>query len=110
MKDSRQRDQLGRDLGVLCVEIEATGLIDDFPCLVIRGICDYTDSHKSKEWQGYTAIVAVAYAKELVSVAPIDQIKTTPTAPNTISNPGEIFYISCVTSCLLPNSTPIKGS
>lgn len=91
IKDSRRRDQLGRDLGVLCVEMEAAGLMDDFPCLVVRGICDYADSHKNKEWQGYAAVVAAAYAKELVSVAPIDQIKTTPTAPKTISNTGEIF-------------------
>lgn len=103
MKDSKQQDQLGRDLRVLCVEMEAAGLMDDFPCLVVRGICDYADLHKSKEWQGYTAMVATAYAKELVSVAPIDRIKTTPTTPNIISNPGEIFYISSVTSCLLPN-------
>ena len=40
--------------------------MNNFPCLVIRGICDYSDSHKSKEWQGYAAMVAAAYAKDLL--------------------------------------------
>jgi hypothetical protein len=48
--------------------MEAAGLMDNFPCVVIRGICDYADSHKNKEWQGYAAATAAAYAKELLSV------------------------------------------
>ena len=42
------RDRLRRELNVLCFEIEAAGLMDSFLCLVIRGICDYADSHKNK--------------------------------------------------------------
>ena len=89
VKDARRRDQLARDLGVLCVEMEAAGLMNDFPCLVIRGICDYADSHKNNEWQGYAAAVAAAYAKELVLVVPIDQIETTLTARDTLADSGE---------------------
>ena len=40
--------------------------MNHFPCLVIRGICDYSDSHKNKEWQGYAAMAAAAYAKDLL--------------------------------------------
>jgi nucleoside phosphorylase len=47
--------------------MEAAGLMNNFPCLVIRGICDYSDSHKRKDWQGYAAMVAAAYAKDLLS-------------------------------------------
>jgi hypothetical protein len=50
--------------------MEAAGLMNSFPCLVIRGICDYADSHKNKDWQGYAAAVAAAYSKELLLVAP----------------------------------------
>ncbi|KAE8363618.1 hypothetical protein BDV27DRAFT_158635 [Aspergillus caelatus] len=67
IKDAIFRDKLAADQDVLCFETEAVGLMNHIPCLVIRGICDYTDSHKSKEWQGYAAIVAAAYAKELLS-------------------------------------------
>ena len=44
--------------------------MDSFPCLVIRGICDYADSHKNKIWQPYAAATAAAYAKELLLVIP----------------------------------------
>ncbi|KAL2834634.1 hypothetical protein BJY01DRAFT_81615 [Aspergillus pseudoustus] len=68
MRHGRTRESLRKDLNVLCFEMEAAGLMDIFPCLVIRGICDYADSHKSKIWQGYAAAVAAAYAKELLGV------------------------------------------
>lgn len=68
IKDASARDQLNNDLGgsVLCLEMEAAGLMNNFPCLVIRGICDYADSHKNKDWQEHAAAVAAAYAKELL--------------------------------------------
>ncbi|KAF1809967.1 TPR repeat protein [Eremomyces bilateralis CBS 781.70] len=60
--------------GVLCFEMEAAGLMNNFPCLVIRGICDYADSHKNKKWQPYAAGTAAAYAKELLSVIPVADV------------------------------------
>jgi nucleoside phosphorylase len=68
MKDAQVRDNLAQELDVLCFEMEAAGLMDNFPCLAIRGICDYSDSHKNKQWQKYAAAAAAAYAKELLSV------------------------------------------
>ena len=65
MKDANVRDTLAKD-GILCFEMEAAGLMNNFPCLVIRGICDYSDSHKNKEWQGYAAMTAAAYTKDLL--------------------------------------------
>lgn len=69
LKDALIRDRLAAEMDVLCFEMGAAGLTD-FPCLVIRGICDYSDSHKNQEWQGYAAIAAAAYAKELLSSIP----------------------------------------
>jgi nucleoside phosphorylase len=55
--------------------MEAAGLTDHFPCLVIRGICDYCDSHKNKNWQQYAAATAAAYAKELLqSIYPASEL------------------------------------
>lgn len=76
IKDSKTRDKLKKDLGILCVEMEAAGLMDDFSCLVIRGICDYADSHKNNKWQPYAAATAAAYAKELLSIIPAQEIVT----------------------------------
>jgi nucleoside phosphorylase len=70
MKDSELRDRLAQQYGILCFEMEAAGLMDELPTLVIRGICDYCDSHKNKEWQGYAALVAAAYAKAFLSGIP----------------------------------------
>ncbi|CAH0055940.1 unnamed protein product [Clonostachys solani] len=66
MRDGATRDRLQREKQVDCFEMEAAGLMDDFPCLVIRGICDYSDSHKNKAWQPYAASTAAAYAKDLL--------------------------------------------
>jgi nucleoside phosphorylase len=66
MKDASVRDQLIEEKDVLCFEMEAAGLMNNFPCLVIRGICDYSDSHKNKDWQGYAAMAAAAYAKDIL--------------------------------------------
>jgi nucleoside phosphorylase len=80
IKHGATRDRLRRELGVLCFETEAAGLMDSFPCLVVRGICDYADSHKNKLWQEYAAAAAAAYAKELVLATPPDQVLRGPTA------------------------------
>lgn len=66
MRDSKTRNEIASKEQVLCFEMEAAGLMDNFPCLVIRGICDYADSHKNKRWQRYAAATAAAYAKELL--------------------------------------------
>ena len=70
MRHGRTRDRWAREENVVCFEMEAAGLMDRFPCLVIRGICDYADSHKNKRWQNYAAATAAAYAKELLYTIP----------------------------------------
>jgi nucleoside phosphorylase len=74
MKHGTTRDEIAKEEGVICFEMEAAGLMDSFRCLVIRGICDYADSHKNKIWQPYAAATAAAYAKELLSIIPPQEI------------------------------------
>ncbi|KAL5355000.1 hypothetical protein BJX96DRAFT_161480 [Aspergillus floccosus] len=71
MRSGTTRDDVARKLDVICFEMETAGLIDILPCLPIRGICDYSDSHKSKEWQRYAAATAAAYARELLEELPV---------------------------------------
>ncbi|KAL7918284.1 hypothetical protein ACQKWADRAFT_304609 [Trichoderma austrokoningii] len=66
-KNAIIRDQLALQHEVLCFEMEAAGLMNEFPCLVIRGICDYSDAHKNDDWQGYAAMTAAAYAKSFLN-------------------------------------------
>ena len=70
MKDGISRDQYARDLGVICFEMESAGLMDNLPCIPIRGICDYGDSHKNKQWQNYAALVAASFAKDMIAHVP----------------------------------------
>ncbi|ROW12389.1 hypothetical protein VMCG_00790 [Cytospora schulzeri] len=80
MQDALFRDQLSNEKDVLCFETEAAGLMNHFPCLVIRGICYYSDTHKHEEWQGYAAMTAAAYAKDLLCLI----------APNKVGAEGKI--------------------
>ncbi|KAJ5932852.1 hypothetical protein N7516_007341 [Penicillium verrucosum] len=75
MKDALIRDRLTAEKDVLCFEMEAAGLMNTFPCLVIRGIYDYSDSHKNKDWQGYAAMVAATYAKDLLQRISLNRIE-----------------------------------
>ncbi|CEN62898.1 hypothetical protein ASPCAL09526 [Aspergillus calidoustus] len=67
IRDAALRDRLADQYGFLCFEMEAAGILNVLPSLVIRGICDYSDSHKSKIWQEYAAATAAAYAKLLLT-------------------------------------------
>ncbi|KAG8626574.1 hypothetical protein KVT40_005519 [Elsinoe batatas] len=75
LRDAAKRDELARLHHILCIEMEAAGLMNHWPCLVIRGICDYADSHKNKRWQGYAAMTAAAYAKSLPLRLPADKVQ-----------------------------------
>ncbi|KAL6831934.1 hypothetical protein V8C40DRAFT_285364 [Trichoderma camerunense] len=88
IKDAILRNKLNDDLGghVLCVEMEAAGLVNSFPCVVIRGICDYADSHKNKDWQEHAAAMAAALAKELLQYVQPDDVKREPLAKGMLSN------------------------
>ncbi|KAL2195938.1 nucleoside phosphorylase domain-containing protein [Corynascus similis CBS 632.67] len=70
VKDALLRDKLASERNVLCFEMESAGLMNHSPCLVIRGICDYSDSHKNKRWQRYAAVTAAAYARLLLRQIP----------------------------------------
>ncbi|KAL5044793.1 hypothetical protein BDW71DRAFT_208920 [Aspergillus fruticulosus] len=70
IKEAKVRSQLGKQCGILCFETEAARIMDIFPCLIISGVCDYAGSYKHKRWQGYVAVVAATYAKELLLYLP----------------------------------------
>ncbi|CVL06133.1 related to ankyrin [Fusarium mangiferae] len=67
MTNAFKRDELASEANILCFEMEAAGLMNVFRCLIIRGICDYCDSHKNDNWQGYAAMTAAVYAKQILS-------------------------------------------
>ncbi|KIW41226.1 uncharacterized protein PV06_06801 [Exophiala oligosperma] len=68
INDGNLRYRLASANNILCFELDAAGLPSYVPCLIIRGICDYADSHSSDTWQGVAAAAAAAYTTELLSV------------------------------------------
>lgn len=79
IKDAAERDFILMNAreNCLCLEMEAAGLMNTFPCLVIRGICDYADSHKNDDWQEYAAATAAAYAKEFLGFVDVEDLAKT---------------------------------
>ncbi|KAF4978334.1 hypothetical protein FZEAL_5256 [Fusarium zealandicum] len=79
VNDAVTRDAIVETAGAecICFEMEAAGLMNYFPCLVIRGICAYADSHKNDRWQRYASATAAAYAKELLGFVPTTSLKAT---------------------------------
>ncbi len=59
--------------------------MNNFPCLVVRGICDYSDSHKNDRWQRYAAAAAAAYAKELLGILDSGDVGATKRAAEVMS-------------------------
>lgn len=67
VKDAVERNRIRALTSAKCIEMEAAGLMNSFPCLVVRGICDYADKYKNDKWHTYAAATAAAYAKTLLS-------------------------------------------
>lgn len=63
MKSGKHRDEIAARDGIIAFEMEGAGVTAYFPSLVIKGVCDYADSHKNKTWQNYAAATAAACAK-----------------------------------------------
>jgi nucleoside phosphorylase len=81
MKNARKRNELRDKYNVIGLEMEAAGTMNRMPVGVIRGVCDYGDEHKNKEWQPYAAAMAAAYAKAVLSEIPARTILNKPVAP-----------------------------
>jgi nucleoside phosphorylase len=75
IKNGELRDELAKQDGILCFEMEVAGALADFPCIVICGISDYCDSHKNNQWHRYAAAAAAAYARQLFFHMPVDEVK-----------------------------------
>ncbi|KAL9095257.1 MAG: hypothetical protein Q9165_002513 [Trypethelium subeluteriae] len=78
IRNGSTREKLAAKHGILALETEAAELEDTDTVVVIRGICDYADSHRSKIWQSYSAAAAAAYAKEMLSLISAASRKISP--------------------------------
>ena len=92
MGDSKKRDLYNRDYDgrILCFEMEAAGLMNSTPCLVIQGISDYADSHKREDyaWHRYATAAAAMFAKEFINTIPSSCLKSMLTVAEVLANDG----------------------
>ncbi|EWZ28528.1 hypothetical protein FOZG_17741 [Fusarium oxysporum Fo47] len=88
MKSGEDRDREVEARDVIAFEMEGAGVWDILPCIVIKGGCDYADSHKSKVWQRYAAATAAACTKAFLSfwVSSINQGDVSGLASNLQNN------------------------
>lgn len=108
MRHGPERDRIATELGALCFEMEAAGLDENFRCIVIRGICDYSDSHKNKRWQRYAASTAAAFAKEFLSfVLPqgLEELRPAGEPKNTLSYMQAVDHSKAKGALPAPSST-----
>lgn len=70
LKNAQKRNELRDKYGIIGLEMEAAGTMNQIPVGVIRGVCDYGDRHKNKEWQPYAAAMAASFARALLDEIP----------------------------------------
>ncbi|OBR02137.1 Phosphorylase superfamily protein [Colletotrichum higginsianum IMI 349063] len=66
MKSGEHRDRVAAQLDVIAFETEGASAWDEVPCIVIKGVCDYADSHKNKKWQPYAAATAASVMRAVL--------------------------------------------
>lgn len=87
VKSGYYRDAVASEEDIIAFEMEGGGVWDTFPTMVIKGVCDYADSHKRKGWQNYAAASAAACMKALLMEwTPCDE------RPHSGVNAGEYSY------------------
>ncbi|KAH9439712.1 hypothetical protein MCOR02_003252 [Pyricularia oryzae] len=67
IKSGERRDKMAKKHGIIAFEIEGAGAWDGAPCVVVKGVCDYADSHKNKKWQRFAAATAASVTKAILA-------------------------------------------
>jgi nucleoside phosphorylase len=78
MKSGRDRDAIARQHNIIAFEMEGLGVWDNLPTLVVKGACDYADSHKNKQWQNYAAATAAAYVASFLELWRAEDVAAMP--------------------------------
>lgn len=66
IKSGEERDKLAREHKTVAFEMEGAGVWDEFPCIIVKGVSDYADSHKNDTWKAFAAATAAAVTKALL--------------------------------------------
>ena len=67
MKSGLHRDILASLHKIIAIEMESAGMWDSLPTVVIKGVCDYADSHKNDQFHKYAAASAACCMKAFLN-------------------------------------------
>lgn len=74
MKSGVDRDRIATEHNMVAFEMEGVGAWDEIPCMLVKGLCDYADSHKNKDWQDYAAATAASVARAIIDRYMVDNV------------------------------------
>ncbi|RGP72388.1 hypothetical protein FLONG3_6784 [Fusarium longipes] len=66
IKSGMDRDRIAAAHNLIAFEMEGAGAWDEIPCIIVKGVCDYADSHKNKVWQDFAAATAASVTKAIL--------------------------------------------
>ncbi|KAB8074213.1 nucleoside phosphorylase domain-containing protein [Aspergillus leporis] len=89
MKSGLHRDQIAAQKGVIGFEMEGVGVWDNFPTIVIKGVCDYADIRKNDKLHKYASVAAAACTKALLLEWRAMDRTPSPAAANTDQQDGK---------------------
>ncbi|KAG5658065.1 hypothetical protein KAF25_007016 [Fusarium avenaceum] len=70
LRSAKERERLAKIYDLVAFEMEGAGAWDQLPSIVVKGVCDYADHFKNKEWQNFAAATAAAVSKALIEQYP----------------------------------------
>ncbi|KAB8356465.1 hypothetical protein FH972_024048 [Carpinus fangiana] len=75
--DTEECDRINKNVSSICFDVEAAGLRDSFPCLLVRGIFKHTGTDHCDEWREYAAATAAAFGRELLGTISAPEVVKT---------------------------------
>ncbi|KAE9566313.1 hypothetical protein CGMCC3_g17528 [Colletotrichum fructicola] len=91
MKSGKHRDRVAAEHGIIAFEMEGAGVWEEIPCIIVKGVCDYADSHKNKSWQDFAAAMAASATKAL-----LERYVSRTTDMSLVDSPSHTFTLASV--------------
>ncbi|KAF4953594.1 hypothetical protein FGADI_5930 [Fusarium gaditjirri] len=66
MTSAAHRDHIAATENIIAFEMEGAGIWQELPCIIVKGVSDFADCEKTKEWQDYAAAMAAATSKAIL--------------------------------------------
>ncbi|EQB53738.1 hypothetical protein CGLO_06529 [Colletotrichum gloeosporioides Cg-14] len=93
MKSGEHRDMMAQQHSIIAFEMEGAGVWDEIPCIIVKSVCDYADSHKNKMWQGFAAVAAASATKAVLNMYNFATAPTVTTYASHAEEPDPVFIV-----------------